>query len=71
MLKTFVLVAALTVTPVNTAEKLPDETVTITKALAEKLVQSSVAQQQEIAQLKQDIYQYQMMIFDMRSRMCA
>lgn len=71
MFKTFVLVAALTVTPVNTAEKLPDETVTITKALAEKLVQSSVAQQQEIAQLKQDIYQYQMMIFDMRSRMCA
>ena len=71
MFKTFVLVAALTVTPVNTAEKLPDETVTITKALAEKLVQSSVAQQQEIAQLKQDIYQYQMMIFDMRSRLCA
>lgn len=71
MLKTIALITALTVTPVNPKEQVPVETVTITKALAEKIVQSNIAQQQEIANLKQEIYQWQMIVSDIRSKMCA
>ena len=71
MLKTIALITVLTVTPVNPKEPVPPETVTITKALAEKLVQSSIAQQNEIAYLKQEIYQYQMALHEARTKMCA
>lgn len=71
MLKTVLLITVLTVTPANPKEPVPAETVTITKELAEKLVQSSIAQQQEIAQLKMDIYQYQIALHQARTRMCA
>lgn len=71
MLKTVMFITALTVTPVNPKEPAPVETVTITKELAEKLVQSSIAQQNEIMQLKQTIFQYQMALHEARTRMCA
>ena len=71
MVKTIALIAAITVTPVNPKEPVPVETVTITKALAEKLVQSSIAQQNEIAYLKQEIYQYQIALHQARTKMCA
>lgn len=71
MLKTIALIAVLSVTPANPKEPVPAETVTITKALAEKLVQSSIAQQNEIAYLKQEIYQYQAALHQARTKMCA
>lgn len=70
MFKTVMFIAALTVTPVEQAEK-PVETVTITKALAEKLVQQNIAQQHEIARLKQEAYLYQMLLYEERLKMCA
>lgn len=71
MFKTVALIAVLTVTPGNPKQPKPVETVTITKALAEKLVQSSIAQQTEIMQLKQTVYQYQMALHEARTKMCA
>lgn len=71
MLKTIALITVLTVTPANPKEPVPAETVTITKELSEKLVQSIVAQQNEIAYLKQEIYQYQNALHLARTRMCA
>ena len=64
-------IAAMTVTPVNPKEPVPEETVTITKELAEKLVQQSIALQNEIARLKQESYLLQMMIYEERQKMCA
>ena len=73
MFKTVVFIAALTVTPVNPNEKppAPPETITITKELAEKLVQQSIALQNEIARLKQESYLLQMIIHEERKKMCA
>ena len=73
MLKTVMFITALTVTPVNPNEKppAPPETVTITKELAEKLVQQSIAFQNEIARLKHGVYLYQMDLYDERNKMCA
>lgn len=73
MLKTVMFIAALTVTSVNPNEKppAPPETVTITKELAEKLVQQSIALQHEIARLKQEAYLYQMLLYEERLKMCA
>lgn len=71
MFKAVVFIAALTVTPVDQPEPVPVETVTITKALAEKLVQQSIALQNEIARLKQESYLLQMMIYEERQKMCA
>lgn len=67
----FLIAASLTVTPIAPAEKPPEETVTITKELAEKLVQARVAQQMEIERLKHEIYLYQMALGEARSKMCA
>ena len=71
MLKTIALLTVLTVTPANPKEPVPPETVTITKELAEKLVQSSIAQQNEIANLKQTVYMYQVLLYEARTKMCA
>ena len=73
MLKTVVFIAALTVTPVNPNEKppAPPETITITKELAEKLVQQSIALQNEIARPKQESYLLQMIIHEERKKMCT
>ena len=71
MLKTVMFIAALTVTPVNPKEPVPVETVTITKELAEKLVQQSIALQNEIARLRHEVYLYQMALYDERNKMCA
>ena len=73
MLKTVVFIAALTVTPVNPNEKppAPPETITITKELAEKLVQQSIALQNEIARLQQESYLLKMIIHEERQKMCA
>lgn len=71
MFKAVVFIAALTVTPVDPPEPAPVETVTITKALAEKLVQQSIALQNEIARLKQEAYLYQMLLYEERMKMCA
>lgn len=64
-----VLIAALAITHVNPKE--PVETVTITKELAEKLVQSSIAQQYKIEQLKHNVYLYQMALHEERNKMCT
>lgn len=72
MFKTVMFIAALTVTPVpNEKPPAPPETVTITKELAEKLVQQSIALQNEIARLKHEVYLYQMALYDERNKMCA
>lgn len=71
MVKTIALITALTITPVNPREPEPVETITITKALAEQLVQTIKAQQVGIEQLKMEIYQYQQLLHDARVRMCA
>lgn len=71
MLKTVMFIAAMTVTPVNPKEPVPEETVTITKELAEKLVQQSIALQNEIARLQQESYLLKMMIYEERQKMCA
>lgn len=74
MIKTIALITMLSVVPVNSAEKPPAgkaETVTITKELAEKLVQMRVAQEQENAQLRYEIYQYQMLLYEARTKTCA
>lgn len=71
MLKTVAFLTVLTVTSVNPDEPTPPETVTITKALAEKLVQQSIALQSEIARLKQENYLYQMLLHEERQKMCA
>lgn len=67
----FLIAASLTVTPIAPSDKQPEETVTITKALAEKLVQSSHAQQMEIERLKHEVYLYQMALYEARTKMCA
>lgn len=71
MFKTVVFITAMTVTQVNPEPPAPPETVTITKELAEKLVQQSIALQNEIARLKQEAYLLQMMIYEERQKMCA
>lgn len=71
MLKTVMFIAAMTVTQAPPKEPVPVETVTITKELAEKLVQQSVALQSEIARLKHEVYLYQMALYDERNKMCA
>lgn len=73
MLKTVMFITALTVTQVSPNEKppAPPETVTITKELAEKLVQANIAQQHEIARLRQEAYLYQMLLYEERQKMCA
>ena len=70
MLKTVMFITALAITPVNPNET-PPETVTITKELAEKLVQQSLALQNEIARLRHEVYLYQMALYDERNKMCA
>lgn len=65
-----IVIASLTVTPSDPVDK-PVETVTITKELAEKLVQSARTQQIEIANLKHEIYLYQMALGEARTKMCA
>ena len=73
MFKTAVFIAAMTVTQVNPNEKppTPPETVTITKELAEKLVQQRIALQNEIANLRHEVYLYQMALYDERNKLCA
>ena len=65
-----IVIASLTVTPVEPTDK-PAETVTITVELAEKLVQSKRAMQIENNSLKYEIYQYQMLLHEARTKMCA
>lgn len=71
MFKTVLFIAAMTVTTAPPKEPMPVETITITKALAEKLVQQSIALQTEIARLKQEAYLYQMLPHEERQKMCA
>lgn len=79
MIKALVLFTALAVTTVVPAAKPKEatvvspkeETVTITKSLAEKIVQSANEQQREIEKLRYTIYVYQMRLEEARTKMCA
>lgn len=78
MLKTIVIITSLTVAPVNTGEKVQVdpiaptvETLTISKSLAEQLVQTIHAQHSQIAELKHEIYKYQHALYEARTKMCA
>lgn len=71
MLKEMILITAISVVPGEATEKPMPETVTITKELAEKLVQNANAQQMEIERLRHEVYLYQMALGEARSKMCA
>ena len=71
MLKAIIFLTVLSIAPAYSEETLPADTVTISKELAEKLTQLRVDQQTQIEQLRYEIYQYQMLLHEARTKMCA